>query len=134
MNVAKASRRLRVAGLVIAEILSACGDEGPVPGVLTVSLSSANMGDGAIAVVVSGPGPVGSVESASPSVLLFSRLTAPSSFNAAAFGDLRSGPLLRFGVPDVGQVGGYTARVLEVADVTGALRGSAAGYALAVSR
>ena len=134
MKEAKVPRLLRIVSLAIATALGGCGDEGPVPGLLTVSVTSPNAGDAAIVVVVSGPGPMTTAEAASPSNLVFSRPASSNMLRAAVFGDVRSGPLLRFSVPDVGQAQAYAASVLEVADITGALRQSTSEYRVVVGR
>lgn len=108
------------------------GPTGPTPGELTISLATAATDDRAIVVSVSGPGEIAAVASANPGYTLHSRASG-GSFRAAVFGDLSTGPLLRFTVSDVGQAEQYTALVLEVADGANALR-PVAGSTLSIAR
>lgn len=117
--------------------LPGCGDDPagppePVPGVLTVNLATPNADDRAVLVRVTGPGEAAAVTAAAGQTL-FSRPTA-AGFNAAVFGDLAAGPLLRFSVPDVNQAGAYQATVVEVVDPSDQLRPSLAGYGATVVR
>ncbi len=105
----------------------------PVPGTLVVSLTTPNSDDGAILFSISGGG-ISAPTAVASSDLLFFRATGTSSLNAVVVGNIAAGPVLRFGVPDVGQVSSYTASITEVADRNNALRTSLSGYVLSISR
>ena len=97
------------------------GPTGPTPGELTMSLATAGTEDRAIVVSVSGPGEISAVQTANPGYTVHSRIQ-DGSLRAVVFGQLSSGPLVRFTVSDVGKADEYTALVLEVADATNSLR------------
>ena len=110
-----------LAGLT-AWAAGSCGDGGgpsepgpPVerPGELIVALSS---GDGAAALrfTVTG-GEVGTVEAVDPALAVYSH-ARDGTLHVAVFGDLSAGDVLRFDVPDVGQVDRYVAIAVEAAD------------------
>lgn len=135
----EAKRRMKIvpraALLLAAALLSAC-DAGapakPLPGDLTVSLSTPNV-DGALVVSITGPDAVGAVQAAASGTIVRVR-TQGTATTVAVFGAVADGPLLRISVPDVRQAGRYAATVREAADDQNAPRASLAGYALAVSR
>jgi hypothetical protein len=127
------------AGIIL---LAACGDKkgrgiteppAPVPGVLTLSLSTANADDRAIIVSVTGPGPIGDITAATADLVLHAR-SSTAGFKAAIFGTLASGPLVRFAVPDVNKASSYQGTVVEVADSTNALRSVTTGYATVIAK
>jgi hypothetical protein len=126
----------RAALFLAAVLLSACGGDGgtpaqPLPGDLTVSLATPNA-DGALLIAITGPDAVGAVQAAAPGTVVRAQ-TQGTTTTVAVFGTLAAGPLLRLTVPDTRQAGHYTATVREAADTQNALRGSLAGYALAVT-
>jgi hypothetical protein len=106
--------------------LTACqdGPTRPEPGVLTLSLTTA-ADDRAVIVSVQGPEAMDRVEAANAAYAVHSRGTG-TSFRAAVFGRLASGPLLRFAVPDVNKATSYTATVVEMADASNQLRAGTA--------
>lgn len=112
-----------VAALAALLLVGGCkdGPTGPEAGVLTLALTLDSSSERAIVVSVSGPGEIGTVESASPAYTVHSRVSG-ASFRAAVFGNLASGPLVRFAVPDVADAKSYTAIVLELADSSNTLR------------
>ncbi len=119
-------RRVTVA-LLILGLAAGCRDSsGPTQGELTLRLTTPFSTDRALLIEVSGPGEIRSVQPAQPSLRVFSTNPA-SSVRAIVVGNLVSGPLLRFEVPDTRQ--SYSARILEVADVANVLRADLTRYA-----
>lgn len=115
-------------------LLVACGDgddiSGPVPGTLVVSLATPHADDGAMLVRLTGP-EITNVTAADANLYLYAVGTGP--LTVVLVGDLAAGDLLELRVPDVGDVGAYSATVLEVAARSNDLRASLGGYALTVS-
>lgn len=56
----------------------------------------------------------------------------PGAIRAVVVGNVLTGPLVRFAVPDVNRADLYRATLVEVADPQNRLRGSLAGYSLTV--
>lgn len=131
MNHSYVRRIALLAGLLLA----GCKDAptGPVSGTITLSLATASANDRAIMISVSGPEEISNIEAANASYMLHSR-GAGTGFKAAVFGNLGTGALLRFTVPDVGKVGSYTATVMQVSDVGNNVRTDATGYTLTLAR
>ena len=123
----------------------ACGDSPaapddtdpvPVPGVLTVSLTTPNVDDKALLVSVTGAATGDSLSNvvlANSSYSMYSRIENGRALKAAFFGNMANGALLRFNVPDTNRVASYNVAVVEAADSTNALRTSVTGYVLALS-
>lgn len=129
-------KHLGAAALLFAA--GSCADsptapEPPVPGVLSVSMTSPFTDDRAIVIRVRGPGTMSDVGTASDAYVVHAR-AAGDSLRAAAFGALANGPLLRFSVPDVRKAGEYRATVVEASDPGNALRADVSGYVLTVAR
>jgi hypothetical protein len=121
------------AGLVT---LPGCGDTSvgpPEPGTVAVMLATPNLDDGAILFRLEG-GSVEALTAAAPSHRLFSRATGAASATVVVVGNLVSGAVLVFDVPDVTKVSDYRATILEVAARDNSLRSSLAGYSLEVQR
>lgn len=128
-----------LAGLAAAA-LAACGDAGmgvapadPQPGVLTVSLTTPFPDDRAVLITVTGPGEATAVADAGSGYSVHAR-AGGTTFRAAVFGRISSGPLVRFTVPDVGRASAYRATVQEVVDPASAVRPSTGGYVLSIGR
>ena len=125
----------RSRGLLLAG-LAACGGDGgtadpvPEPGTLVVSLTTPNADDAAILLRITGPG-ITQVAAANAGQYM-KVLLEGDDLTAVLVGDLASGALIRFHVPDVGAVASYASSVLQVANETNALRGSTGGYLLAL--
>ncbi len=123
----------------------ACGDSPaepdntdpvPVPGVLTLSLTTPNADDKALLVSVTGAGTGDSLSNvvlANSSYSMYSRNENGRALKAAFFGNLANGALLQFNVPDVNRVASYNVAVVEAADGTNAVRTTFTGYVLTLS-
>ena len=134
------ARRLAPVLAVLTAVLSACGDAGmgvapeaPQPGVLTVTLTTPFPDDRAMLITVSGPDETTSVAAAGSGYTVHTR-AGGTTFRAAVFGRLSSGPLVRFAVPDVNRAPAYRATIQEVVDPSSAIRPSTSGYVLAITR
>jgi hypothetical protein len=132
--------RLHFAFVVLALALAAstCTDpvspREPVPGLLSVRMTTPHADDGALILRVTGPDLMADIAPGSTALRVFHRAEA-RAFNAAVFGDLESGMvLLRFRVPDVASSAEYSATLVEAADEANSLRSSIAGYALTIER
>ncbi|KPK59517.1 MAG: hypothetical protein AMS21_09905 [Gemmatimonas sp. SG8_38_2] len=124
-----------VIGLALGLVAGiACSDDetpaGPTAGTLSVTLATPNMDDGAILFEVTGPDIV-AVTVTVPE--LYTHVGRDgSTLTIVVVGDIASGLLVGFDVPDVGAVASYGATVLQVADRTNAPRGALSGYNLTV--
>ena len=130
------SARWRFTLLAAVALGAACSNDptsgAPRAGTLTLRLSTPRSDDGALLFEVSGP-PIDTAVVVNGSLQLFTRRADGSTVVGAVVGGLTNGALVTLRVPDVGAAGGYTARVLEVADRQNVLRTSLAGYALTVT-
>ena len=106
------------------------GTSGPTPGTLSVVLATPNTDDGAILFRVSGPDM--SQVSAGDATLYFRQVQQGTTITAVVVGNLHTGTLLTFHVPDVDAASSYSATILQVADRANALRGTLGGYGLMV--
>jgi hypothetical protein len=124
-----------VAALVAALATISCGD-GPTdlsgPGTLTVRFVSAQPGDAAIRFTLYGPA-ISGIETETD-LVLYSFSPNTTTHRIAIFGDLSTGSVLRFDVPDLSELAGYQVQLHEVADGANALRTSLAGYTITVER
>ena len=128
--------------IVLCALLStsvSCGDDNgstdppdPVPGTLTLTLGTLHLDDGALVLRLQGAD-MTQVELAAPGLYL-RFLEDQTGVTAVFVGDIVSGDLLTFDVPDVNSVASYAGTVLEAADRSNALRGSLAEYTLTVAR
>lgn len=126
------------AALVCAAFLfagcSSSGDDttGPSgPGQLTVNLSSSGSGGAAFLITLTGDGITNPVAvNGAHRVYTYS---SASSVRVALVGSATSGDILRFDVPDVGQLASYSARLDEVAGSDNQL-GSTSDFTLTVTR
>ncbi|MEK6254939.1 MAG: hypothetical protein N2B05_09610 [Gemmatimonadales bacterium] len=129
--------------IVLCALLStsvSCGDDDngstgppdPVPGTLTLSLGTLHVDDGALVLRLQGAD-ITQVALAAPGLYL-RFLEDQTGVTAVFVGDVVSGDLLTFHVPDVNSVASYAGTVLEAADRSNALRGSLAEYTLTVAR
>ena len=127
----------RALSIVCATLLigSCGGDDGsgppqPQPGQLTVSVSSASTG-GAFNLIVTGSS-ISNPAAAVGSHQLYT-FASGDTLNAAVIGNVSSGDLLSFNVPDVNQASSYRATLLEVAGTDNALL-SNSSFTLSVSQ
>jgi hypothetical protein len=120
-------------GLALAATVACGGSDGttgPTAGTLTVTLTTPNTDDGAILLTVSGPD---MTQIAVDDTSLYVRYAQDgTTVTAVLVGDLESGSLVTFHVPDVDAVSSYSATITQVADRSNVLRGSLTGYALTV--
>ena len=127
--------------IVLCALLStsvSCGDDDngstgppdPVPGTLTLTLGTLHLDDGALVLRLQGAN-ITQVELATPGLYL-RFLDDQTGVTAVFVGDIVSGDLLTFHVPDVNRPGSYSGTVLEAADRSNVVRGSLAEYTLAV--
>ena len=128
--------------IAVCTLLSAtisCGDDDngstgppdPVAGTLTLSLDTPHADDGALLLRLDGPD-ITQVRLAAPGLYL-RFLEDQTGVTAVFVGDVTSGDLLTFRVPDVSRSSAYNATMLEAADRSNALRASLAEYTLAVT-
>jgi len=102
-----------------------------LPGTLTLTLGTPYGDDGAFLLRLEGPD-MTQVGLAAPGLYL--RLLEDQAGVTAVFvGDVTSGDLLTFHVPDVNRISSYGATALEAADRVNELRGSLAEYTLTVT-
>ena len=135
------NNRIPVA-IVLCALLStsvSCGDDDngstgppdPVPGALTLTLGTLHLDDGALVLRLQGAD-ITQVELAAPGLYL-RFLENQTGVTAVFVGDIVSGDLLTFHVPDVNRPDSYSGTVLEAADRSNAMRGSLAEYTLTVA-
>lgn len=112
----------------------ACGGDdeptGPISGTLVVELTTPAADDGAILLNIVGPN-ISGLDLVDQTSILF-WIEDASELRAVIVGGLGEGELLKFTVPDVKNVGAYTATIFEVSDLSNALRSSLVGYGLTV--
>lgn len=129
--------------IVLCALLStsvSCGDDDngstgppdPVPGTLTLTLGTLHLDDGALVLRLEGAD-IAQVALAAPGLYL-RFLEDQTGVTAVFVGDIVSGDLLTFRVPDVNSVASYIGTALEAADRSNAVRGSLAEYTLTVAR
>jgi hypothetical protein len=128
--------------IVLCALLStsvSCGDDDngstgppdPVPGTLTLTLGTVHLDDGALVLRLQGAD-ITQVGLAAPGLYL--RFLEDQTGATAVFvGDIVSGDLLTFHVPDVNRPDSYSGTLLEAADRSNAMRGSLAEYTLTVA-
>ena len=130
------------AGIVLCALLStsvSCGDDDngstgppdPVPGKFALTLGTVHLDDGALVLRLQGAD-ISQVELAVPGLYL-RFLEDQTGVTAVFVGDIVSGDLLTFHVPDVNRPDSYSGTVLEAADRSNAVRASLAEYTLTVA-
>ncbi len=127
--------------------LAACGDDRnndggvgpsePVPGALTLNLTTPNADDRALLISISGSAAADSMSNILPadtSYTVLPRVENGNSARVAVFGDITDGPVLTFDVPDINDPSRYTAQVLDAADASNSLRANLTAYSLQVQQ
>ena len=123
---------LAIALATLVATLTCGGPTEPRSGVVTVSLTTANTGDGALLISVNGPG----IDSITPAAGLQS-FAGPAGIGSARkvllIGDIKPGPIVNFRIPDRKAIADYSATVLEVARSDDLTQRSTTAYSLGVS-
>jgi len=111
----------------------ACSDSTtpPTPGVIGLSLVTPNADDGAITLVLTGPG-VTSIASGSSAYSVYWRVVSTTEARVIVVGDLSHGVLATAQVAEANRLSGYHVGILEVATRSDAVRASTTGYAVTV--
>ena len=113
---------------------AACSDSTtpPTPGVVTLSLVTPNADDGAMALVLTGPG-ITSIASGSGAYAVYWRVVSPTEARVIVVGDLSNGVLATAQIAEANRLSGYHVEILEVATRSDAVRASTAGYAITLA-
>jgi len=113
---------------------AACSDSTTpqTPGVVTLSLVTPNADDGAMALVLTGPG-ITSIASGSGAYAVYWRVVSPTQARVIVVGDLSNGVLATAQVAEANRLTGYHVGILEVATRSDAVRASTAGYAITLA-
>lgn len=130
-----AVRRIQflVAAIALAIAASCSDSQGPSgPGIVTVSLVTPNADDGAIALTITGPG-VSEVKPGTSASVAYWRVVSASEARVIVVGNLSSGVLATFEVPDLSKVGQYRVAVLEAASRSDVMRTAVGGYQVTVA-
>lgn len=132
------STRHVIGAIVVAALagLPACGDDATAPptsGTATVSFVTPSTDDGALLLSITGPG-IRDAQSASFNYRAYWRVVSATELRLIVVGDLASGVVATVTVNDLGRIGEYQARVLEVASRTDVVRASTAGYGVTLTR
>ena len=133
-----AMRRLVVLTAALAgTLIGACTDQptGPQAGTLSVRLANPNDGlDGAILFAVRGPAaPAGTPTPATGDTLWGGPFTGTANAYVVT-GNIRTGVVLTFSVPDVNVANQYTATITQVAASSDYALRSLTGYSLSISK
>ena len=122
--------------LAAAVLLAAagCSDSTTPPtlGVVTLSLVTPNADDGAMALVLTGPG-ITSIASGSGAYAVYWRVVSPTEARVIVVGDLSNGVLATAQIAEANRLSGYHVEILEVATRSDAVRPSTAGYAITLA-
>ncbi len=112
----------------------ACSDSTtpPTPGVIGLSLVTPNADDGAITLVLTGPG-VTSIASGSSAYSVYWRVVSATEARVIVVGDLSHGVLATAQVAEANRLSGYHVGILEIATRSDAVRASTAGYTITVA-
>ena len=132
------------AALLVLATAAACRQDAPatpappvpVPGELQLRLTTPRADDGALLLELTGPAAATDVRAARGDLLVEARPVAgaANTVRVAVFGDLASGELLAFRVPDVNAAARWQARVVEVGDRAAGLRAEPGTTTLTVVR
>jgi len=125
--------RIGLAALVVVVAVACSDSTSPVtPGIAAVTFVTPNTDDGAISLVLTGPG-VADVHPGSSAYAVFWRVVSASEARLIVVGDLSAGVVATVSVADVHHLGQYHAEVLEVAQRNDSARVSTAGYAVTLA-
>lgn len=118
-------------------LVAGCGNGGndssaPVPGTLTLTMSTVNNGDGALQIQVGG-GPIDTIE-AEAGYVGFSYRTAANGMRIIVAGNIVAGPVATIHVPDIHKAASYVAIVQKGTDANTYAVRSGGGYQLTVAR
>lgn len=130
--------RRALAATAVVLVVACKGDStGPVPGALTVNLTTPNSGsDGAVMLVLTSPVAPNSVAAGS-GLLLWGAPVSSTSAKLVLTGTLSTGPILTLQVNDINKVSQYSVSLQQVAATAAggfAKRNSLAGYSANVTK
>lgn len=118
--------------LLLTLLSGGCGGDGvapPTPGTLSLRLTTPNVNDGALVIVLSG-GPVSAVHAAAGLEVV--RQSDAAGNHILLIGDVTEGVVATFDVPDISRATAYVAVVEQVADRNSFSLLDAAPYRIAV--
>ena len=127
--------RILLAAAVVLAAAAACGKDsptGPTPGVVTLSLVTPNPDDGAVTLVLTGPG-IASLDAASSAYAVYWRVVSATEARGIVVGNLSAGVIATASVGDANHPDAYHVEILEVASRSDDVRASTAGYAVTLA-
>lgn len=128
------TRRSRWVALAAMCAAAACTSQGPEPGTLSVNLQDPYLAqDGAILFTLTGPSAPTSATAAAGDTLWGGPFTGTTN-KVVLTGNIQSGVIFTFGVPDLNRVAQYTATVSQVGRSSDYSLRSLSGYAITVTR
>ncbi len=122
---------LLLAAFLVGGCSGSTEPSGPQPGQLTVNLSTTGGGGSAFLLTVSGSGITNPV-AASAGHQLYS-FASGNTLKVAVVGNISTGALMRFSVPDVNQSGSYSVTLNEAAGSDNSLQ-NVSDYSATISR
>jgi hypothetical protein len=125
-----------VAGVLMLGSSACSNDAATAPdntGPVTVSLTTPSADDGALLLIVTGPG-LSAVLPASSAYQVYWRLANATETRVIVVGDIVAGPIFTATAPAGVAASQFAASVTEVSTRADALRPSAAGYSLSATR
>ena len=118
--------------VLLALAVSGCDDEElPTPGRLTASFQTPATNDGALVVMIAGPG-VSNVQPSNSFYRVYWKQMSAEEIRAVVIGNLTDGPLFTFDVPDTRRPDRFTAQLVEVASQNDSLRADLGPYQVQV--
>lgn len=132
--------------LLLTLLLQGCSDPPsdrvsgpPEPGELKVVLTASKDDATALLFTITGPAPITKVRLAIANSIYYNRSrlfhrVRDDTAQLAVFGNLKTGDLVRFTVPDLREAEAYEARLLEAIDSKGELHIHIPNYTLKISR
>jgi len=124
---------LAAIGVALVAACSSGGNDSsaPVPGTLTLTMSTANSGDGALQIQVGGA-PIDTIE-AQAGYAGYSYRTAANGFRIIVAGNIVPGPVATIHVPDIHKAASYLATVQKGTDGTTYAIRSGSSYQITVA-